>query len=475
MRPRPFNLRRNSLIAALLLPALLWGCAMAPPEPTRDEAPLPQRFADAGTKPLPEHWWRYFDDPALDDLVRQALVGNFSLALARSRLRQAQAVARRDSAGLWPSLEADGEASRTRRSSDTATRTATRTDNSYTAGLAASYEVDLWGRIDAAARASEMESAATAADLRAAAVTVSADVAGTFYSLTRQRALVDLLQSQLETNRHIQELVTLRYRNGQASADEVLRQQQLVEQTRASLAEARAQTSLLRHQLAVLLGRPPGELAAPQRSKLTAVPALPAAGIPAEWLRQRPDLEAAFLRVRSANAEAAAAIAAQYPRIDLSASLQSSATTPGAVFNDWLSTLAANLTAPLFDGGQRRAEAQRAREAVRGTLADYAQTVLGAVREVQDALVAEHRDRQSLDSLDRQVRLAQDALDQLRNRYMNGATDYLNVLDALSSLQDTERSRLDAHWALIQDRITLARALAAGSEPTDTADAEPRE
>ena len=440
----------------LLCTLLLAGCATVAtgPEP-ESVVRLPEQFSEQGTQPLPDRWWRHFDDPRLDAVIDNAISENFSLQAARERLRAARAGAHSTGAAERPSIDADSSARVSE--GDDGVRS-----ESYGLGLGASYELDLWGRLEAATEAALLDAEATRAELETAAISLSAETASTFYQLLHQNGVRALLEEQLAINRQVTELMELRYRNGGASADEVLRQEQLLEQTESSLLDVNAEIELLSHRLSVLTGRAPEDDLLPEDARAVAVPPLPATGLPAGWLQRRPDLQRAFYQLRAADARVAAAVAERYPRISLNASIDSSANSASDLFRDWLGTLAANLALPVFDGGRRAAEVERSRANRAAALQDYGQTVLDAVQEVEDALTAERRDRALLVNLEARVERADAIVELLQNRYLNGTVDYIEVLDALSSQQQLQRELLTARWALAQDRIALARALAGG-------------
>ncbi|MEX1082548.1 MAG: TolC family protein [Halofilum sp. (in: g-proteobacteria)] len=449
--------RSGAVVGGLIAAALLSACATsAPPAPEIADVPMPEAFARSGEAPLPEQWWRHFEDPRLDSVVEEALGGSFSLAAARARLRAARAMAEGQGAAQLPRLDASVGGQSVRDGGDS--------QESYSAGATASYEVDLWGRIESRSEASRLDAEATAADLRAAAVTLTADTATAYYTFRRQQMAVSLLQDQLETSRRVASLVETQYRNGQAHRDAVLRQREAISGIQAQLESARGELERLHNTLAALLGKPPQALELPPAESagaaLAEVPPLPETGVPAEWLQRRPDLQAAWLRVRSADAQMAAAITERYPRIDLSLSSQGTAQRPGAVFDNWLTTLAANLSVPLFRGGELAAQADRARAQRAVAFNEYAQTALDALAEVETALAAEHYGRRRLERLEARLRDAERASELLRSRYRNGAVPYLDVLTAVSSLQQAERDLLNARWALILDRVTLSRTLA---------------
>ncbi len=450
-----YSTKRIQRTVALAVILLLTGCSVTPPRPDLP-VQLPAQFSIDDPRPYTtsEQWWQEFQDPSLNRLVATAFANNLSLRAAWARLNQANAVARKQAAPLWPEL--DLKAGVTRNLSNTSQDTTTKQVQ-----LSASYELDLWGRVRAASEAADFDAQASAADLQTSAITLSATLADTWYQLIEQRMQLALVESQSTTNRELLQLIEARFRVGQAKASDIYRQRQLLAQTEGEQARVTNQLQILTHQLAILLGSVPGQTELPENADLPGLPPLPATGVPAELVQRRPDLQAAFLRLRAADARAAEAVAARYPRLDLSAAL----TTPGAtggLFQNWLANLVAQLTAPLFDGGQRKAEAERTRAVVEEHLNSYGQTLLQAIGEVEDALSTELQQHAYLESLDRQLQQAEAVVRQERQRYFQGDSDYLSVLDALRSRQSLERQQVTARRQLFSDRIALVRALAGG-------------
>jgi NodT family efflux transporter outer membrane factor (OMF) lipoprotein len=464
------------LPSTLAFAAVTGGCAVADSERGADEtltAEVPEAFSAAGDAALAERWWAAFEDPVLDALVGQALEANFDLAVAWQRLAQARAVVDREAAALQPELDATAEAG--------LRRPGTPDTESVTLGLRAAYEVDLWGGIDAAVDAERLRAEATRADYRTAALSLSAEVTLTWYQLREARAQVELLTAQERTNAQVLELIRARVGTGQVRGVDILRQRQLIESTRARRIVAETRVAVLEHLLAVLLGRAPqqgigvadagasGESADPdadpmQVKALPDLPPLPAAGVPADLLQRRPDLQRALLLVRAADEDVAVAVTARYPRLSLSASLTTSSDGADTLFEDWARSLAANLVAPLLDGGRRGAEVDRARALAEQRVAEYGQAALTAFREVEDALVQESKQVERIASLERQVELGERTYEQLRSEYFNGLADYIDVLATLTNLQENRRDLLSARLTLMEARIALYRALAGGFE-----------
>ncbi len=448
------------------LPAavLLALAACAGPSPDDGPAPpirVPDRFSGTGILAPPDRWWTALGDPALDALVDRALAGNLDLRAAWDRLDQAEAAARKAGAALWPKASAEADAGRSR----SATRTADgqprtfATGNDFSLGVLATYEIDLWGRVRSTRDAAALAARAGREDLDAAAITLSAEVAATWVRLLDQRGQLRLLDAQIRTNEDYLELVTFRFRQGQGSAVDVLQQRQLLESTRAERHRADAERQVLEHRLAILVGQPPDAPVTAAREALPALPPTPATGLPADLVRKRPDVRAAWFRLREADASSAAAAADRWPRLSLSARAETSADAVRDLFDNWIASLAAGLVAPLFEGGARDAEADRAQAAARERLHRYGQSILVALGEVEDAIARERRQRDVVDSLERQLALSKAAADQTRERYAKGAEDYLRVLTVLLTNQRLERDTLRGRRELIGYRIDLHRAL----------------
>ncbi len=329
-------------------------------------------------------------------------------------------------------------------------------------GIFAAYEVDLWGRIRATRDAARLDAGASAEDLRAAAISLAAEIAGTWYRLIEQRGQLSLSAEQLETNEHYLEVITLRFRRGQASATDVLQQRQLVRANEGEQAQIAGAIAVLEHRLAVLVGEAPGALRVSAPSRLPALPPLPATGVPAELVRRRPDLRAAELRVRSADRRTYAAIADRFPRLSLTAGAEAGAEHLNGVFDDWLANLAANLASPVFDGGRRKAEVRRTRAAAAEALDAYGRVILTALREVEDALAREAHQHEYVASLDQQFELSARATEQIRQNYVRTGKDFTRYLTTLLAHQRLERSRLLAGFHRLTYRIDLYRALGGG-------------
>ena len=450
-------------VAAMLMAALLPSCAWLRPRVTVEEAPQGMKaFTVSGAVAAPERWWTAFGDRRLDELVDQALSGNLDLLTAWDRLAQAEAIARRAGAELEPSLTGTGAASRTRTKT---ARGGTASASEFSLGLSASYEVDLWGRVRATRDAAALAARASREDVDTTALLLAAQVAGTWYRLLDARAQLLLLDDQIATNGKYLEVLEGRVGREvvrKVKLADVLQQRQLVEATRADKHRAESQRQVLAHQLAVLLGQPPDHAIGAAEPPLPDLPPLPQTGVPSEILQRRPDVRAALLRLQAAHRDVAAAVADRFPRVSLSARGEAWGDQVRGLFDNWLANIAANLTAPILDGGRRVAEADRTRAVASERLHSYGQTVLDALREVEDALVQERQQQAFFASLEQQLKFAAQAADSTLDDYAKGAEDYLRALTAVQALQRLQRERLTARRQLIEFRIDLYRALGGG-------------
>lgn len=437
---------------------LLAGCSPATHRPL---APfdMPETFSQQGARTLAADWWSDFHDPRLSRLIDQALRNNFTLQIARDRLLEAQAVARQTGALLQPTLDARGSTTSVGNTATDSTR------STFLLGLAASYELDLWGGLRSRQEAATLETQATEADFHIASITLAAEVARIWFLMAETTAQLALLDEQKSTNGKILELITVQFRSGRVQIADVLQQRQLIESNNGDVAGFQADLRILQHQLAILLGSAPGTTALPSVTELPDLPPLPDLGIPLDLLVERPDIRSRYMSLLAADQLVAAAVTDRLPRLSISADLATSGERSRDLFSNWLSTLAANLFAPLLDGGLRQAEVERNQAVARQQLSRYGQTVLAAIGEVEDSLVFEKGRLSLLKSLEIRRKLAEETIEHVGTRYRQGAEDYQRVLLALLSHQGLQRSILSTRRQLIDNRILLYRALS-GRLPT---------
>ena len=422
----------------------------------QEETPLPDSFSIKDSIQDPkQRWWETVGDEELNSFVDEALTDNQTLLSYWARLEKAQAQARKEGADLKPSLAGAAGASYTRIETDNSSVE----NENYSIGLVAGYEVDLWGRIRATNESALLSAEASREDLNTVAMTVAAEVTERWVAILSQRLQRQLLGQQLSNNETYLELVELRFRKSLASALDVFQQRQLVERNKAQLPLIEMQKRMLENQLAVLLGRMPNQSPVITRQELPVLDAVPDAGIPVELLQNRPDIVAAFKRLEAVDQDLAAARADRLPALRLTGSVAYDSDKLEKVFDNWIANLGASLTAPIFDGGRRKAEVDINEAAVQQQLAEYRQLVLSAVREVEDALISETKIREHVVATENQLQAGKNALKEAGSRYLKGLNDYLPVLTQLLSVQSLENDLIRRHEDLLVARISLYRAI----------------
>ncbi|MDV6030530.1 MAG: TolC family protein [Phycisphaera sp. RhM] len=441
--------------AAALMLLMPVGC-VGPEVPGKFRTESPPLFSASGSAVVPDRWWTTFDDPGLNHQIDAALGDNFSLAAALNRLAAARALTRREASDLWPDIDGVAEIGGVFGPGSDQT--------SYTLGLDTSYQVDLWGQIESRVEAERLRAAATAADYHAIALTLSAEIARTWFSLIEARAQLALVEEQIETNRNGVIAQELKFGSGEVGGPDVLRQRQLVESTLEQSVVVKSRIDVLEHQLAVLRGQLPQQAGFYTGAELPGLPPLPDTGLPSELLKRRPDVRRDYLAFMAADRDLASAISARYPRLNLSASVLSVADHPETLLRDWFVGIGGQLIAPLFDGGQRRAEIDRTAALVRQRFNEYGETMLTAFREVEDNLALERYQLERLKHLEAQSEYARQASDQLRRRYLFREADYLDVLSATTAEQRLQRETLAARLDLLLIRVALYLALAGDFE-----------
>lgn len=468
------------LIALLPLGLLVTGCthletATAPAEVTALPATwssptVAQDAAAADVSAALVQWWNRFDDPMLTTLIEAALAHSPDLRTALSRVEESRARRAAARAQLFPSLSAgvSGSGSRTR-NHDTDT---TSEYESYGADLNASWQVDLFGQQQKALDASTADLAQTTANLNAARISLAAEVATTYVNLRAYQQRLDVTERSLATRAESTQLTTWREQAGVGDALESRQASASLEQTRATLPALRQTISETRHRLALLCGETPTALDT-LLAPTAPVPAPPddlAISIPAETLRQRPDVQAAGFAVAAAQARTSSARRERLPSLSLSGSLGVDALKAGDLFSPTatIGNVVGSLTAPIFDAGRITQTIRIQDELTQQALAAYESTVLTALGEVENALVAIQRTSEREASLARATALAREAEALARQRYDAGQVDFLTVLDAQRTLLTLEDSLATTTADEANAHIQLYLALGGGWSASTT-------
>lgn len=419
-----------------------------------------QAFSLSGEEEAPAKWWLAFKDPELNALIDSALQTNLSLKTVWFQLEEAGALVGITASALWPQISLEIQSGISIPEPDFVGGEVTQIS------LRAGYEVDLWGRIRYSMHADQYRFKASYYDYKTAAVSLSAETALMYFRLKGTSDQLRLIEEQLETNEQVLALIRARFAGGQVRGVDILRQQQLIENTKEQKIGLEMQLEVLKNQLAIFLGKPPGQDSRSSfvSDSLPELPPLPQTGIPLQLVNRRPDVLSAFYQLQASDRELAAAISNKYPRLNLSVTTAVRSNTFEGLLESQAASLAGSLLAPLFYGRRLKAEVDRA-EAVRQQLINvYGQTVLLAFQEVEDALIQEVKLIEQIEVMEEQLRLAGETFGQLRIEYLNGSLPYLDVLSTLTQQQQLRRGLIDARLTLLEIRIGLYRALAGGFE-----------
>jgi outer membrane protein, multidrug efflux system len=407
--------------------------------------------------------------------MTEAITENFDLQTAWARLRQAEAVVRQVGAERLPSVNYELGAGKSRIQTKTTDNTSPQVteQETWSAGLAASYEVDLWGRVAAEQKAEVIYAEAAREDLDAAAVSVAGEVVNTWLDIIATRRETAILREQIQTNETLLKLQKLRFANGLAKGLDVYQQEEALAAARSGMPLLVLAERQLFNSMALLLGRPSSQALRIEQTTLPDLIPLPSTGLPADLLASRPDIRSAGLKLRSADWEVSAARANRLPSLSLSASAAFSSGSVDLLFDNWIATLAASITGPLFDAGRRKAEVTRTRAVAEERLASYANTVAEAIKEVEDNIVAEQQQREYLLLLKDQLAAARLTLKNAGLQYQNGQSNYLSYLVAWNSIQNLERQIVGEEATLIKNRVAIYRAIGGewtrGLAPEETA------
>lgn len=472
---------KTYIVLFLMSAALLSGCAMVGPNYHKPENIPPQAWSqlkpgEGIARPDPagdiSRWWQTFDDPLLASLVEQALQSGPDLRAAQARLREARARRNVSGSRLYPTVDAAGSAVRRKSSEETGSGDAS---NFFSVGFDASWELDVFGGIRRDIEAAEADLEASQASLHETQVSLAAEVGINYIELrsyqTRIRIALDNLATQTETL----QLTEWRLQAGLASSQDVEQARTSREQTRALIPVLERGLAETENRLAILLGVSPGSLherlATP--GGLPGVPASVAVGIPAETLRQRPDVRAAERRLAAETARVGVAEAARYPSFALAGSIGLEALTLGALGNSGAGaySLLGGFAAPVFNAGRLRSEVE-IRDAVREqALVNYEQTVLGALEDVENALTAMVSSRKREEAWTNAAEAARNAALLARHRYSAGLTDFQSVLDTERSVLVSEEGLANSRADGVSSLIRLYKALGGGWTPQAKSDA----
>ena len=405
---------------------------------------------------LPDDWWKLFNDPELNRLVDHALAANNDLAAGRARVDTARALVGLDRARLFPSLDLTGSANTTRSSAGAMPPgLVTNLENqNYRSNFDLAYDPDLWGRNKRAIEASSAEAAAAQALFDSQRLGIATEVARQYFLLRGLDAQHSVLKSTLKTRQDYLEIQKSRADAGLTDGITTSRAMTEVELVNNDIGSVERQRGAAENALAVLSGKRPADFTISHSESNPSLPNI-RAGLPAAVLLRRPDVRAAEQELRAANAKIGVAEAAFYPNFSLSAG-GGFESTDVSQFLNWQNrvlSIGAGVAMPLIGGGTNKANYRAAQSRYEEALANYRQSLLIALREVEDAMVDLKGLAKSRAALERAHSSSQETLTLSKDRFEKGLTNYFEVVDA-------ERGSLQIQLSLrqieAQQRITLA-------------------
>ena len=430
---------------------------------------LPADWKNAGNFPTASpdldlsRWWGKFNDPALNRLIASALEDSPDVKTAVSRVRESRANRDAQRASLFPSLDGRGSGNARRSRTDIA---GTSSSSGYSAGLDASWEVDLFGRNRSSVEAATANLGAAGENLNSVYAALAAEIAATYTTLRANEAKLAVLEQNITTREETAQLAGWRLKAGEADSLEATQSQSSLESARAGMPSLKQAISQGKNDLALLAGKPPGgldRLLARSRG-IPTPPSSLAVGIPADVLRQRPDVRTAGYQVLAAAASTRVTEATKYPSLNLTGSLGLDTISISKLFDpeSTAASMAANLASPIFDAGRIKANIEAARASEEQAVLNYQKVVLTALSETENALIACRRSAERLSSLGKATQLARESDEVARQRYQAGEIDFLDVLDSQRTLLALEDSLLSTRTDRTTAYIRLYQALGGG-------------
>jgi multidrug efflux system outer membrane protein len=470
--PKPMGGRSLAWMVGLYF-TILSGC-MVGPNFQRPQTALPADWTGPTAESRPvtpaeaelARWWALFDDPTLVALVEKAVQSNLDLKQAEARIRQARAARGVVAAGIGPAVDATGAYQRSRSSGAGNGRNDGVISDQYQAGFDAGWELDIFGGVRRAIEAADADLQAAVETRRDVLVTLTAEVARNYIDLRAFQQRITIARQNLAAQKHSASLTRQRFQNGFVGGLDVANAEAQVATTAAQipLLESSARQSI--YSLSVLLGKDPAALLR-ELSPAAVIPAVPPAtplGVPADLLRRRPDIRRAEAQIHAATARIGVATADLFPRFTISGSVGLRASDFSSWF-DWAGRVwsfgpAASWN--LFDTGRTRSNIEQQRALQDQSLITYQQTVLTALQEVENALIASAKEEEHRLAVVEAVRANRKAVGLATTLYTQGNTDFLNVLNAQRSLFASEEALVQSTGNMSTNLVALFKALGGG-------------
>ncbi|MDD5678968.1 MAG: efflux transporter outer membrane subunit [Kiritimatiellae bacterium] len=458
-----------TLATSLLLTG---GCLSVGPDYTQPNPSIPTNWSatmSAGVTAAPaspetlSRWWAQLNDPVLSALMERARAGNLDLRQAQARLRAARAQRGVSQAALFPTVEATAGASRTHGSEAAGSDD---TVNLFASGFDASWEVDVFGKNRRALESADATMQASQEAVSDALVSLFSEVALNYVEVRSSQVLISLTETNLTLRAETCDITRWRNEAGLTTQLDVDQAKLSLEQARAELSTLRTSLEKAKHRLAVLVGQPPGQLKE-LLAEPKVVPAPPldiAVGVPADLLRRRPDIRRAERQLAAQTAQIGVAQASRYPDFSLLGSIGLESLSLGTLYNAGAraAQAAANAAWTLFDGGALRQTVEVQTALQEEAFGFYEATVLTALEDVENALVAYANEQERRHALQAAVQAGQSAFSLARNQYSSGLVNFQTVLDTQRTLLSVQDLLAASDATVTSDLIRLYKALGGG-------------
>jgi NodT family efflux transporter outer membrane factor (OMF) lipoprotein len=468
--------RPARLLAATLCGLLAGACSVGP-DYHRPSEPMPAGFkeAEGWTPAQPADaidrgaWWSVYKDPLLDDLEKQVDVSNQTLKSAEAAFRQARAVVEEARAAYFPTVAVSGSGQRSKAASGVGGGAT----NAYALTLGATWEPDIWGEVRRTVESDVASAQASAGAVASARLSAQATLATDYLELRAEDQLTRLLQDAVKAYERSLQITKNQYVVGVAAETDVLAAQTLLDGTQVQLINVGVERTQLEHAIAVLVGKAPADFSIAPAPLATEVPVVPT-DLPSTLLQRRPDIASAERQMAAANAQIGVAVAAYYPNVALSGSIGFADMALNTLLraSNLVWSYAGSVSETVFDGGLRGAEVDAARAGYDGTVANYRQTVLTGLQQVEDDLAALRILEQQAGLADKTVAEAKQTAQLTLNQYQAGTVAYSSVITAQVAAITAEQTALSIQESRLTSSVSLIEALGGGWDETQLPDAK---
>jgi multidrug efflux system outer membrane protein len=458
----------SMVLAIVILVSLPFGCAVGP-DFERPKAVVPARWSGSlqGAASVPQpateelaRWWAVFGDATLDSLVKRAAAANLDLKLAEARVRQARSARAVAAGGLGPALDASGSYQRSRFPLTTVT------SDQYQAGFDASWEIDIFGGQRRNLEAADANLQGAIESQRDVLLSLMAEVARNYIQLRGYQQQIAITKQNLAAQQHSARLTRERFEGGFVSGLDVANAEAQTATTAAQIPLLESSARQTIYNLSILIGQAPGTLET-ELSPAGAIPHAPPAvpvGVPSDLLRRRPDIRLAEARIHAATARIGVAAAELFPIFTVAGSFGYESDRSSSLFKgaNRLWSFGPSALLHLFESGRIRAAVAVEKTLQEQEIIVYGQTVLNALQEVENALIASAKEQSHREALVAAVAANRRAISLAEKLYTEGLTDFINVLQAEQALYSTEDALVQSTASVSINLVALYKALGGG-------------